>query len=130
MANISVVWDFLKQNNKLVGDANDLIGFKKVLEALTSGDATTEDSFNEYKSFVAGLLGNGGAVVLSLEGFRDTVIGFENGSKRYFDIIQSFGQLVSAIGEEMQRPTLNSTGLRVEVAGIMLEAYGNALELA
>lgn len=128
MANITAVWDFLKQNNELLDDANKLISFKKALEALASDDPTNADSFNVYKSFVADWLINGGAIVLNLEVFRDTVIAFENGSKRYFDVIQSFGQLVSAIGEEMQRPILNSNGLRVEVAGIIIEAYGNALE--
>jgi hypothetical protein len=94
MANISVVWDFLKLNNNLVGRANFAVSVKEVFDALTSGDATSDDAFNTYKSFIAGALNNGGAVYLSLEAFRDTVIGFENGTKRYFDLIKSVGQLV------------------------------------
>jgi|GEM_PF-914767 len=129
MANITLVWDFLKQNNQFTGYANDFLTLKEALVAITSDSPDSAASIDAYKSAAAVFFNNEIVVALAADVFKNKVIGFENGTERYFEVIKSFGSMITAAGKAMQTP-YSSVGLRVEVAGIIIENYGNSLQFA
>ena len=139
MANISTVWTFLKQNSDHVGDASLANDFLKAYNSAFSNEPYSNESINNYTSLATALItyftersaaGNAIAIRVAAAKLQTDAGQFALGTTSFADVVQSFGGLIEAIGIGMQQPTLNSIGLRVEVAGIMIGAYGSLLEAA
>lgn len=50
MANITIVWDFLKQNNNAIGNIGDLNDLRKAINSWNSNEPLSNDSINNYTS--------------------------------------------------------------------------------
>jgi len=142
MANIATtVWEFLKQNNNTIGNATLANDGSKFIEDIYS-ELTKEGApdwvklSNDFTSLATGVIteftnnsvaGNAIAIRAAAVKLQTDAGQFALGTTSFADVVQSFGGLIEAIGIGMQQPTLNSIGLKVEVAGIMIGAYGALL---
>ncbi|MDZ4210920.1 MAG: hypothetical protein U1C59_04320, partial [Methylotenera sp.] len=142
MANIGAALDTLIDSRDVIGSGNLANDVVAAAEEIKSNGATSSEAINAYLSLANGLLteftegsaaGNALAIRAAAILFQTRVIQFstEQTFPSFTNVIQSFGGLVEAIGIGIQVGIANKQlGLRVEVAGLAISAYGGVLARA
>lgn len=100
MANISVVWDFLKQNNNAIGNIDDLNDLRKAIDSWNSNEPWSNDAINNYTSVAtAGITfftrnsaaGNAFAIRAAALKLETEAGQYALGTTSFANVVQSFG---------------------------------------